>query len=204
MQWGNATTCTFTIDIQQLKWPDERICATLCPSSISWEKLEVSLSRVRGRLWTHIYTWGLRQSPPSPRATLCYIQIGVVETPGHWVMCVGGWGFRRPFTFGCERGRSSAEPVSSFWSSTTRRDKLWNHSALCKNKAWSKESAVFTSHGLPVWRPQKRGTERQPNRGGGASGFPQAPWLLDSPEFKFNSAKSERKPHLTVADRYFI
>lgn len=33
-------------------------------------------------------------------ATLCDIQIGAVETPGHWVMWVGGWGFRRPFCFG--------------------------------------------------------------------------------------------------------
>lgn len=151
-----------------------------------------------------MHIWGLHQSPPSLHATLCYIQIGVVETPGHWVMCVGGWGFRRPFTFDWGKERSSTEPISSFCSSTTRHDNLWNHSALCKNKARTKESCAVTSHSLLVWHPQKRGTERQPNRGGGALGFPQAPWLLDSPEFKSNSAKSERKPHLTVADRYLI
>lgn len=51
------------------------------------------------------------------------IQIGpgVVESPGHWVMCVGGRGFRRPFSFGSTRGDRKKQRWAEFLISVVKQ-----------------------------------------------------------------------------------
>lgn len=134
-------------------------------------------------------------------ATLCYIQIGPVETPGHWVMCVGDWGFRRPFSFSSdlrERNKQCRACFLILWCNRpSAHDKICNHWGLYQRKHEQrrfKQSRLIGCHvsQLACLALIKNGKWKQVMEGGGVQGFSQTmTWLLDSPKLLSDNENRE-------------
>lgn len=114
-------------------------------------------------------------------------------------MCVGGWGFRRPFSFGSLRRERKKQCRANFlilWSN--RHDKICNRSSLCQRVH---EKRPFSGHvtQFACLALIKRGNE---NRQAGVEvyqGFPTCPDSWIHPNYVFISVKTESKKaeHIT-------
>lgn len=165
------------------------------------------LSKSKRHLGPHI---NLGFTPTAP--TLLWatpIQIGLVETPGHWVMCVGGWGFRQPFSFGSlcrERKKQCRANFLILWSN--RHDRICNDSGLCQRRH---EQRLLSGHvtQFACLALIKRGNE---NKRAGVEvyqGFPKCPdsWIHRNYVFIHRKPRERLKVSLNFTlsvERYLI
>lgn len=180
---------------------------------ISWETLKVRLSvfspPVRGHVSPHTYNVGFALTAPTLLwATLCYIQIRVVETPGHWVMWVGGWGFRQPFSFGSlsrDRTKQCRDNFLILWfnrANTHTHTRQHNVITEHEQRKLSCHVTLFACLALI-----KKGKWQQASRGGGGSGFPQIMSLtlgFTRIMLSFSVNREKGRYHLTVLINTYV